>query len=148
VGKWTIDVPDIRLDLCTSFYKLPKAETKDGKILFDAMVFVQTAFVLENPDWQDNGPAQIEAAVEGVLRVYGLLLKANPQDREPFLDELIKQREAGTLAQFVKQHTASTCNNRCSAHHRMNEKSPFANRHSMQQGKIVDHFSTLRSFFS
>jgi hypothetical protein len=111
VVMWTMEVPDIRLDLCTSFYKLPKAEFKDGQTLFEAMVFAQTAFVLENPDRQDDGPAQVEAGVEGVLRVYQILVKANAKDRQPYLDMLIKQREAGTLAQFVKQHAASACKN-------------------------------------
>ena len=110
VLQWTREVPDIRLDLCTSFYKL-KAASKDGQIIFDAMVLAQTAFVLENPDRQDDGPAQVEAGVEGVLRVYEALIKANPDHRDPFLDKLIKQRDAGTLPQFVKQHAPSPCNN-------------------------------------
>jgi hypothetical protein len=111
VLKWTMDVPDIRLDLCISFYKLPKAGSKDGQILFDAMVLAQTAFVLENPDRKDDGTAQVEAGVEGVLRVYELLLKANSRDREPYLDKLIKRRDAGTLAQFVEQRAPSACTN-------------------------------------
>jgi hypothetical protein len=110
VLQWTREVPDIRLDLCTSFYKL-KMASKDGQILFDAMVLAQTAFVLENPDRQDNGPAQMEAGAEGVLHAYEALIKANPKDREPFLDALIKQREAGMLSQFVKQHAPSACGN-------------------------------------
>jgi len=111
VLNWTMQVPDIRLDLCISFYKLPKAQSKDGSLLFDAMVMAQTAFVLENPDHQDEGPAQVEAGVEGVLPVYEQLLKANPNDREPYLDKLIKQRDAGTLKQFVKQHAPAGCGN-------------------------------------
>jgi hypothetical protein len=110
VVEWTREVPDIRLDLCTSFYKL-KTESKDGEIIFDAMLLAQTAFVLENPDRQDDGPAQVEAGAEGVLHVYEAMIKGNPRDREPFLDKLITQREAGTLAQFVKQHAPSVCEN-------------------------------------
>jgi hypothetical protein len=109
VVKWTIEVPDIRLDLCTSFFKLPKAESKDGQTLFNAMVFAQTAYLLENPDRQDDKLAQVEAGVEGVLRVYEVLLKTNPKDREPSLDKLIKRREDGTLAKFVEQHATSSC---------------------------------------
>ena len=109
VVKWTIEVPDIRLDLCTSFFKLPKAESKDGQTLFNAMVFAQTAYLLENPDHQDDKLAQVEAGVEGVLRVYEVLLKSNPKDREPSLDKLIKRREDGTLTKFVEQHATSSC---------------------------------------
>jgi len=46
-----------------------------------------------------------------VLPVYEQLLKANPNDREPYLDKLIKQRDAGTLKQFVKQHAPAGCGN-------------------------------------
>jgi hypothetical protein len=110
VVKWTMEVPDIRLDLCTSFFKLPKADAKDGQTLFNAMVFAQTAYLLENPDRQDDRLAQVEAGVEGVLRVYEVLLKADPKDRQPFLDKLIKHREDGTLAKFVEQHATESCN--------------------------------------
>jgi len=110
VLKWTMEVPDIRLDLCTSFDKL-KFESKDGHLFFDAMVLAQTGFVLEHPDRKDDGPAQTEAGAEGVLRAYEASIKANPKDREPFLDKLFKQREAGTLSQFIKQHAPSSCGN-------------------------------------
>jgi hypothetical protein len=109
VVKWTIEVPDIHLDLCTSFFKLPKADSRDGQILFNAMVFAQTAYLLENLDHQDDKLAEIEAGVEGVLNVYEVLLKANPNDREPYLNKLIKQREDGTLTKFVEQHATSEC---------------------------------------
>jgi hypothetical protein len=111
VVKWTMEVPDIRLELCTSFYKFPKAESKDRELLFNAMVFSQTQYVLENLTRQDDGRAQVEAGVEGVLRVYELSLKANPRDREPYLDKLIKRRDDGTLAHFVEQHASSSCMN-------------------------------------
>jgi hypothetical protein len=111
VVKWTMDVPDIRLDLCTSLYKLSNADARGRQVLFDAMVFAQTAFVLENSDRQEDGPAQVQAGVDGVLRVYEAMLKANAKAREAYLDKLIKRREDGTLAQFVKQHTPSACTN-------------------------------------
>jgi hypothetical protein len=111
VVKWTIEVPDIHLVLCSSFFKLPKAESKDGQTLFNAMVFAQTAYLLENLDHQDDRLAQLNAGVEGVLRVYELLLKADPKDRQPYLDKLIKQRDEGTLAKFVEQHASPSCIN-------------------------------------
>jgi hypothetical protein len=111
VAQWTRDVPDIRLDLCMSFYKLDGAKKADGAALFNAMLLAQTAFVLENPEHQDDGLAQVQAGVQGMLNFYALLLKTNPSDRQPYLDKLIKQRNAGTLAQFVKAHLPSACDN-------------------------------------
>jgi hypothetical protein len=43
------------------------------------MVFAQTAFVLQNPDKQDDHLAEYEAGVEDALRTYEVLLNANPQ---------------------------------------------------------------------
>jgi hypothetical protein len=110
VVKWTMEVPDIRLDLCTSFFNLPKADSKDGQKLFNAMVFAQTAFVLENPDKKDDGMAQVEAGVDGVLHTYEQLLKVNAKDKQPFLNKLIKRRNEGTLKKFVEEHASSSCN--------------------------------------
>ncbi len=75
------------------------------------MVFAQTAFVLQNPDKQNAILAQYQAGVEGALRAYEALLKANPKDRQPYLDDLIQRREAGTLSQFVKERAAVACKN-------------------------------------
>ena len=110
VVKWTMEVPDIRLDLCTRFFKLTKAGSQDGQTLFNAMVFAQTAYLLENPDHQIDKLGELQAGVEGVLHVYEALLKANPKDRQPDLDKLIKQRDEGMLAKFVEQRANSSCN--------------------------------------
>jgi hypothetical protein len=69
----------------------------------------QTAFMIENPDKRDDRLAEYQAGVEGALRVYELLLRENPKDRDPYLDDLIQRREAGTLAQFVKERAAASC---------------------------------------
>jgi hypothetical protein len=64
------------------------------------------------------------------------------------LDKLIERREAGTPQQFVKRHIASSRNNRRFTLHRTSANSSFMIRNATHRGKIIDHFSTLRSFFS
>jgi hypothetical protein len=54
-------------------------------------------------------PAEYQVGVDGVLRVYEVLLKSNTKDRQPFLDDLIQRREAGTLAQWVKERADASC---------------------------------------
>lgn len=103
------DVPDVHVNLCSILDKLPKGDKKGGMTLFAAMVFAQTALVLQNPDRQGDLLAQYQAGVEGVLRVYEILLKANPKDRQPYLDDLIERRESGTLAMFVKERAEVVC---------------------------------------
>jgi hypothetical protein len=75
------------------------------------MVFAQTAFVLKNLDKQNDDLAQFQAGVEGVLRIYELLLRNNPKDQQPYLDDLIQRREAGMLAQWVKERADASCHN-------------------------------------
>lgn len=107
--RWIIEIPDVHVDLCMILDKLPKPGKKDSSTLFLAMSFAQAAFVLQHPEKQENLLAQHQAGVEGVLRVYEVLLKANPKDQQPYLDDLIKKREAGTLAQWVKERADTAC---------------------------------------
>jgi hypothetical protein len=109
VARWIIEIPDVHVGLCSSLVTLPKGDKKDGLTLFTAMLFAETAFLLQNPDRQDDHLAQFQAGVEGVLRVYEVLLKSKPKDRQPNLDDLVQQRDAGTLPQWVKERAAAFC---------------------------------------
>ena len=109
VLKWLVDVPDITVHACILLDKLPKGDKKDASTIFGGQFMGQAAFVIENPDRKDDKLAEYQAGMEGALRVYELLLNGNPKDREPYLDDLIQRREAGTLAQFVKERAAASC---------------------------------------
>jgi len=109
--KWVAGVPDITVHVCMIFEKLPKGDKKDSATIFGAEMMAQTAFIIENPEKKDDQIAEFQAGVEGALRVYELLLKANPKDRQPYLDDLVQRREAGTLAEFVKDRAATACKN-------------------------------------
>jgi hypothetical protein len=108
--KWIIQVPDVHVTLCT-IIDFPKGNKKDSQTLFTAMFVSQVEFALQHPDVQADHFAEYQAGVEGALKVYELLLKSNPKDRQPYLDDLIQRRDAGTLAQWVKERAAATCHN-------------------------------------
>jgi len=108
---WMIQVPDLHVHLCTILDKLAKGDKKNSQAIFNAMFFSQIAFVIQNPDQQNDSLAEHQAGVEGALRVYEALVKANPKDQQPFLDDLIQRRNAGTLAQWVKERVAASCHN-------------------------------------
>jgi hypothetical protein len=112
VLKWIAEVPDVSVHVCTILDKLPKGNKKNSDVIFGAAFMAQTAFVIENPDKKDDRAAEYLAGVEGSLNVYAALVKIHPQDRQDYLDNLIKQREAGTLAQFVKERSMTACENR------------------------------------
>lgn len=111
VLKWVADVPDLTVHVCTLLDKLPKGDKKDSSTVFGGLFMAQTAFLIENPDKRDDRMAEYQAGVDGALHVYEVLLKANPKDRQPYLDDLIQRRDAGTLAQFVKESAAANCKN-------------------------------------
>ena len=96
--------------LRTQSIAFPKGDKKDGLTLFTAMLFAEISFALQNPGKQDDYHAQFQAGVEGVLKIYQVLLKSNPRDQQPFLDDLIQRRDAGTLVQWVSERAATFCN--------------------------------------
>jgi hypothetical protein len=79
--------------------------------LLAAMMMGQTEFVLKSADKQRDTFAEYEAGVDAVLNVYAALLRSNPKDRQPYLDDLIQRRDAGTLAQFIRDRAAASCKN-------------------------------------
>jgi hypothetical protein len=111
VIKWIILVPDLTVHACIILDKQPKGDKKDSVAIFGGQVMAQTAFILENPDKKGVLLAEYQAGIEGALHVYELLLKANPKDRQPYLDDLVQRRDAGTLAEFVKERAAVACKN-------------------------------------
>jgi hypothetical protein len=111
VLKWVIEVPDVHVKVCMILDQLPKGNKKHGADIFSGEVLAQTAYVLEHPMNTDDLNAQLEAGVEGALRVYAAVVKANEKDRQPFLDDLMKRRDEGTLNDFVKERATQSCKN-------------------------------------
>lgn len=111
VLKWIIEVSDIHVSMRVILDKLPKGNKKDSSDILVAETFSQTAFLIQNPDKQGDLIAQYQAGVEGALKVYEVLLAANPKDRQTFLDDLVQQRNQGSLGQWVKQRASASCNN-------------------------------------
>ena len=97
--------------MCLNIGRYGKVDKKYFGDFFGAELLAQTKFLLQNPDKQNDLLAEYQAGAEGALQFYEALLKDNPKIRKPLMDELIKKREAGTLAQFVKQQSESECKN-------------------------------------
>ena len=64
--KGTIEVPDIRLDLCSSLYEILIAPANGGQIRFDARMRRDLVRVGES-NRGDDGPRHVEAGVDGPL---------------------------------------------------------------------------------
>lgn len=109
VLKWFADVPDMTVHVCTLLDKLPKGDKKDASTVFGAQFMAQAEFVLQNRGTQTDLLAEYLAGVEGALHTYQALVTSNPKDRQPYLDDLVQRRDAGTLSEFVKERAAAAC---------------------------------------
>jgi len=107
---WVIQVPDVHVSLCT-FVGLSKGNKKDSQTLFTAMMFAQVGYALRNPYAPADHLGEYQAGIEGMLRAYEKVLKTNEKDRQATLDDLIQRRDTGTLAQWVREHAATSCKN-------------------------------------
>jgi hypothetical protein len=110
VIKWDIQIPDVHISFCSEILdKMNRSDKKDGSVLLAAMMMGQTEFALQRGDKAPDQSAEFEAGVEAVLNVYAALVKLNPKDSQPYLDDLMHRRDAGTLAQFVHDRAAASC---------------------------------------
>ena len=107
--SWLAQIPDITVNACLIFDGIAAPGKKDSDLVFGQTVFAQAAFVMQHPDKKSNLLAQYQAGVEGALRLYENLLKSKPKDRQPYLDNLLQRRAAGTLAEFVKERVSASC---------------------------------------
>jgi hypothetical protein len=104
-------VPDLTVHVCSILDKLTKGDKKDSATIFGGALMRQAALVIESPDKRNDLMAEYLAGVQGSLNVHAVLVKVNPNDREEFLGNLIQQRDAGTLTQFLKEGAVVGCRN-------------------------------------
>jgi len=108
---WIIEVPDVHVSLCMVLDQLPKGNKKDSAEIFAALTLGQTEYAIHNMDKPSDAQAETMAGVDAALKVYEILVKAKPKDQQPYLDDLLKRREAGTLGDYVKAQLAAHCSN-------------------------------------
>jgi hypothetical protein len=107
---WLIEVPDIHVGFCTDLIPgRPKGEKNDIALISTQMMFSGARYAIKHPETTSNDIAQYEAGVEGMLRMYEVLVQQKPADRLRGLDELLQKRADGTLSDYVKSQFAAHC---------------------------------------
>ncbi|HXE76061.1 MAG TPA: hypothetical protein VNN18_10555 [Candidatus Xenobia bacterium] len=102
--SWLIEIPDITVEFCGDLIgPVFKADKNYSSELFVQTIFSSAAFIIENPAQAKNREAVYQAGLEGALRMYESILKAEPQARHKFLDELIEKRDKGQLSEHIKK---------------------------------------------
>lgn len=100
---YVIQTDDVSVVVCGG--DLTKAaldkKNKFSSELLGQYTFGMAAFKLENPEKaKDENAAQL-AGLESMLRAYEAMVKANPKAKFAGVDDLITNRDNGTLAKLV-----------------------------------------------
>jgi carboxypeptidase Q len=103
-------VPDLDIVVCSTLVaELLETEENYARELSFQPVFSQTAYVIEHPEKANDRDATLLAGIEGMLRAYESILKAEPKARHKFLDDLIVRRDKGQLAAWVAEEAKTRC---------------------------------------
>jgi hypothetical protein len=101
---WLIQIPDITVKFCTELLgPRPSPESSYWSGISTQMLYSGAAFIIENPKKKNDQQGVYLAGVDGALKSYEAILKAEPQARWPFVDGLIEKRDQGKLGEYVKQ---------------------------------------------
>jgi carboxypeptidase Q len=107
--EWYTKVPDITVTVCDLLGPLPKDEHPFFSDVLVQSMFAGGAFIIEHPDQVGDQVAVQTAGIEGALKVYEIFVKAMPEGRLPFLDDLLAKRGDGTLRAHMKEAVAEGC---------------------------------------
>jgi hypothetical protein len=107
---WLIEIPDIHIGFCPAVLpNLPKGTKNDADILSTQLMYSGARYAIEHIGSTAEDPGQYVTAVQGTLRMYEVLVAQKPKDQLPAMDALLKQRDAGTLDDYVKAQAAAHC---------------------------------------
>ena len=107
--NWSIAAPDIHVKICSTLLSdLRRPKYKYRAQISEQLLISSAAFLIEHPDQADNYRAQSIAGMEGVLKTYSAIIKADPQATAKSLDDLLEKQREGKLADAVGE-TAKSC---------------------------------------
>ena len=102
--NFAITAPDIHVRVCANLLSdLRRPKYKYRSELNEQLLISSAAFLIEHPDQADNYHAQSVGGMEGVLKAYSAILKAEPQATARSLDALLEKQREGKLADAVRE---------------------------------------------
>ena len=100
--KWTVAAPDVHVRICTNLLSdLRRPKYKYRSEMNEQLLISSAVFLIEHPDQAENYRAQSIGGMEGVLKAYSAILKAEPQATAKSLDSLLEKQRQGKLADAV-----------------------------------------------
>jgi hypothetical protein len=101
--KWVVAAPDVHVRLCTALLSdLRRPKYKYRPELSTQLLISSAAFLIEHPDQSEDNVAQGVGGMEGVLKAYAAILKADPQAAAPSLDGYQQKQKEGKLVDAVR----------------------------------------------
>lgn len=102
--QWVVAAPDVHARICTNLLAgLRRPRYKYRSQITDQMLISSAAFLIEHPEKGDSVPAQSAGGMEGVLKAYSAILKADPQATAKPLDDFLEKQKEGKLAATVQE---------------------------------------------
>ena len=101
---WVIAAPDVHVRICPALLAdLRRPKYKYRSEISAQLLLSSAAFLIEHPDQAGNYSAQSIGGMEGVLKAYSAIVKADPQATAKSLDELLEKQRSGKLADAVRE---------------------------------------------
>jgi hypothetical protein len=100
--SWVVTAPDVHVKICATLLSdLRRPKYKYKLEMDDQLLISSAAFVTEHSEQANSMANQSVAGMEGVLKAYSAILKAEPQATVASLDALLQKRREGKLADAV-----------------------------------------------
>jgi hypothetical protein len=100
--SWTVAVPDIHVRTCSALLAdLRRPRHKYRSQLSAQLLISSAAFLIEYPEQADSIAVQSVGGMEGVLKAYSAIIKAEPQATAKSLDSFLQKQREGKLADAV-----------------------------------------------
>ncbi len=100
--NFVVAAPDIHARICSTLLSdLRRPKYKYKSEIGEQLLISSAAFLIEHPDQADNYRAQSVGGMEGVLKAYSAIIKADPQATAKSLDAMLEKQREGKLADAV-----------------------------------------------
>jgi len=100
--NFAIAAPDVHVRVCPALLgDLRRPKYKYRSEISAQLLISNGAFVIEHPEQADDYRAQTVGGMEGVLKAYSAIIKAEPQATAKSLDVLLAKQREGKLADAV-----------------------------------------------
>ncbi len=107
--QWLGDVPDVNVDPCPlPLEDLTTSGHPYSPKIFGAYVMSMGVYAIEHLGKPNDPAPQFLAGVEGALRAYQAILRAEPDAASEDLEDLLLKQRSGELREFV-QRAAAAC---------------------------------------